>query len=133
MLGLSHGMQMLQLGQIDLALGGGVSESIHTFGIFASFRAQNALASHTEPARASRPFDRDRNGIVVSEGGCLFALERLDDALARGARIHAEVIGYHVNSDATEFVLPDARGQASCMSGALAHAARDARVVELVH
>ncbi|MCA9056711.1 MAG: beta-ketoacyl-[acyl-carrier-protein] synthase family protein, partial [Planctomycetaceae bacterium] len=56
-LGLIHGMQMLQLGEVDLALCGGVSESIHTFGIFASFASQGALAAHDEPARASRPFD----------------------------------------------------------------------------
>jgi 3-oxoacyl-[acyl-carrier-protein] synthase II len=121
-LGLIHGAQMLQLGEIDQALGGGVSESIHTFGIFASFRAQGALASHAEPARASRPFDRDRNGIVVSEGGCLYVLERLDDAQRRGARIHAELVGWHVNSDASDFVLPLAERQNECMRGALKRA-----------
>ena len=56
---------------------------------------------------------------MVAEGGCLFALERLDDALARGARIHGEVIGYHVNSDAADFVLPQVEGQTACMRGAL--------------
>jgi 3-oxoacyl-[acyl-carrier-protein] synthase II len=110
---------MLQLGEVDLALGGGVSESIHTFGIFASFRAQGALAEHAEPARASRPFDVKRNGIVVAEGGCLFALERREDAEARGARIYGEVVGYHVNSDASDFVLPSSAGQNACMRGAL--------------
>ncbi len=121
-LGLIHGMQMLQMGEVDLALGGGVSESIHTFGIFASFKAQGALASHADPAKASRPFDRDRNGIVVAEGGCLYLLERLDDALARGARIVAEVVGHFVNSDASDFVLPLAERQNECMRGALARA-----------
>jgi 3-oxoacyl-[acyl-carrier-protein] synthase II len=53
---------------------------------------------HEDASKASRPFDRDRNGIVVSEGGCLYTLERLDDALARGAKIYAEVRGYFVNS-----------------------------------
>lgn len=81
-IGLIHGAQMLQLGVVDLALAGGVSEAIHTFGIFASFKAEGALAWNEDPARACRPFDRARNGIVVSEGGCIYALERLDDALA---------------------------------------------------
>ncbi|OUT66392.1 MAG: beta-ketoacyl synthase, partial [Planctomycetaceae bacterium TMED10] len=63
---LIQGAQMLQLGQCDLALAGGVSESIHTFGIFASFKSQGALAEHSDPSIASRPFDVDRNGIVVS-------------------------------------------------------------------
>ncbi len=132
-LGLVHGMQLLQLGQIDLALGGGVSESIHTFGIFASFRAQGALASHADPTKASRPFDKARNGIVVSEGGCLFALERLDDAVLRGAKIYAEVLGYCVNSDAADFVLPQAAGQIACMRGALAHANLAPRDVDLIN
>jgi 3-oxoacyl-[acyl-carrier-protein] synthase II len=131
-LGLIQGMQMLQLGEVDLALGGGVSESIHTFGIFASFRAQGALATHEDPARASRPFDLDRNGIVVAEGGCLYVLERLDDARARGADILAEVIGHHVNSDATDFVLPLAERQNECMRAALESAAMSPADVDLV-
>jgi 3-oxoacyl-[acyl-carrier-protein] synthase II len=132
-LGLIHGVQMLQLGLVDLALGGGVSEAIHTFGIFASFRAQGALARHDEPRKASRPFDAARNGIVVAEGGCLFALERLEDALSRGARIHAEVLGYHVNSDGTDFVLPDSAGQETCMRRALAHAGLAPEDVDVVN
>jgi 3-oxoacyl-[acyl-carrier-protein] synthase II len=132
-LGLIHGMQMLQLGIVDLALAGGVSESIHTFGIFASFRAQGALAKHDDPAQASRPFDRDRNGIVVSEGGCLFALERLDDALARRAKIYGEVTGYFVNSDASDFVLPSSTGQEACMRGALHSARRAPGEIDIVN
>ncbi len=84
--GLIQGAQMLRLGEVDLALTGGVSESIHTFGIFAGFHSQGALATHDDPAKASRPFDRDRNGIVVAEGGCIFILERLSDAKRRGHR-----------------------------------------------
>ncbi len=117
--GLVQGVQMLQLGIVDLALAGGVSESIHTFGIFASFKAEGALASHSDPTLASRPFDKARNGIVVSEGGCLYTLERLDDALMRGAPIVAEVAGYGINSDATDFVLPNSERQAECMRLAL--------------
>ncbi len=131
-LGLIHAAQMLQLGEVDLALGGGVSESIHTFGIFASFASQGALGSHEDPTKASRPFDTSRNGIVVSEGGCLYTLERLDDALARGARIYGELVGHAVNSDATDFVLPNAERQAQCMQNALAKAGLTATDVDLV-
>jgi 3-oxoacyl-[acyl-carrier-protein] synthase II len=131
-LGLIQGAQMLQLGLVDLALCGGVSESIHTFGIFASFKAQGALASHSDPAKASRPFDRDRNGIVVSEGGCLYALERWEDALRRDGRILGEVEGYFVNSDAADFVLPQIEGQEACIRGALAHARVAPESVHLV-
>jgi len=132
-LGLIQGMQMLQLGIVDLALGGGVSESIHTFGIFASFRSQGALARHEDASKASRPFDRDRNGIVVSEGGCLYTLERLDDALARGAKIYGEVRGYFVNSDASDFVLPSSKGQQACIRGALAHARLAPEEIDIVN
>jgi len=131
-LGLIHGAQMLQLGQVDLAFAGGVSESIRTFGIFASFAAEGALARHEDPTRASRPFDRDRNGIVVSEGGCLFLLERLEDARRRGARIYAEVLGYSIGSDGTDFVQPDPAGQNECIRSALASAGIEPAEVDLV-
>ena len=117
--GIIHGTQMLRLGECDLALVGGVSESIHTFGIFASFHSQNALAHHDDPTKGSRPFDRDRNGIVVSEGGCIFTLERLEDATARCAKIYGEIIAYAINSDASDFVLPNPDRQAECIQLAL--------------
>ena len=66
--GIIQGVQMLRLGECDQALAGGVSESIRAFGIFAGFKSQGALAAHDDPTKASRPFDKDRNGIVVSEG-----------------------------------------------------------------
>ncbi|MBT3890326.1 MAG: beta-ketoacyl-[acyl-carrier-protein] synthase family protein [Planctomycetaceae bacterium] len=120
--GLIQGAQMLQLGQCDVALAGGVSESIHTFGIFASFKSQGALAQHPVASEASRPFDVDRTGIVVSEGGCVYVLERLDDALARGARIYGELVGYSINTDATDFVLPNPERQSQCVQIALGRA-----------
>lgn len=120
--GLIQGAQMLRLGECDLAFSGGVSESIHTFGIFASFKSQGALASHEDPTQASRPFDVDRTGIVVSEGGCMFTLERLDDAKRRGAQIYGELVGYAMNTDATDFVLPNPVRQAECMQLALKRA-----------
>jgi len=121
-LGLVTGAQQLLLGEVDIALAGGVSESPATFGIFAAFASQNALASHPDPTKASRPFDRDRNGIVVSEGGSVFVLERLDRALARGAKIYGELAGWCYNSDATDMVLPNSERQAQCMRQALARA-----------
>ncbi|TAJ21258.1 MAG: beta-ketoacyl-[acyl-carrier-protein] synthase family protein [Planctomycetota bacterium] len=132
-IGLIHAAQMLLLGEVDVALGGGVSEAIHTFGIFASFKAQGALAAHAEPARASRPFDAARNGIVVSEGGCLYVLERRSDALRRGARVLAEIAGWNVNSDGHDFVLPFADGQNACMRGALAHAGLAASDIDILN
>ncbi|MHB8862528.1 MAG: beta-ketoacyl-[acyl-carrier-protein] synthase family protein [Pirellulaceae bacterium] len=130
--GLIQGAQMLRLDECDVALAGGVSESIHTFGIFASFRSQGALAAHEDPTRASRPFDVHRNGIVVAEGGCVFVLERLSDARARRARIYGEVAGYAMNTDATDFVLPNPQRQAECMQLALKRAGMVPEQVDIV-
>lgn len=130
--GLIQGAQMLMLGECDLALAGGVSESVHTFGIFASFKNQGALAHHADPLKASRPFDRDRNGIVVSEGGCVYTLERLTDARSRGARIYGELVGWAINSDATDAVLPNPERQAQCMRKALKRAGLEARDIHVV-
>lgn len=131
--GLIYGAQQLILGEVDVAVAGGVSEAIHTFGIFASFLAQNALAPMgDDPARASRPLDKSRNGIVIAEGGCLYILERLEDARKRGARIVAELLGWAVNTDATDFVLPNPERQAEAMSLALQRARLQPGDIDLI-
>lgn len=130
--GLIQGAQMLRLNECDVALSGGVSESIRTFGIFASFRSQGALADHEDPTQASRPFDADRNGIVVAEGGCVYVLERLDDAKRRGAKIYGELAGYAMNTDATDFVLPNPERQAECVQLALKRAGLVAEQIDIV-
>jgi 3-oxoacyl-[acyl-carrier-protein] synthase II len=130
--GLIQGAQMLRLGDCDVALAGGVSESIHTFGIFASFKSQGALATHADPAKASRPFDTQRNGIVVAEGGCTYVLERLSDAKVRGAKIYGELAGYAINTDATDFVLPNPERQAECVELALKRGGLTPRDIDIV-
>ena len=121
--GIIQGVQMLA---------GGVSESVHTFGIFASFKSQGALASNADPTKASRPFDTDRNGIVVAEGGCLYILERLSDAKARGATVLAEIVSYAINTDATDFVLPNPERQAQCVRLALKRGKLNADQIQIV-
>ena len=130
--GMIQGAQMLMLGECDVAIAGGVSESIRTFGIFAGFASQGALAENDDPTKASRPFDRDRNGIVVSEGGCLYILERYSDAAKRGAKIYGELVGYAMNSDASDFVLPNPKQQARCMTMALDRAGLNADQIDIV-
>ena len=106
---------MLRLREVDFALAGGVSESIQTFGIFAGFKSQGVLGTHEDVSKASRPFDKSRNGIVVSEGGAIYTLERLEDAQARGANIIAEIIGYRINfMHRLRFAKPER--QAECIS-----------------
>src|SRR5215813_2315887 len=130
--GMIQGAQMLRLGECDVALAGGVSESPRTFGIFAGFASQGALAKNDDPTKASRPFDMDRNGIVVAEGGCIYVLERYDDAKKRGAKIYGELVGYAMNSDASDFVLPNPSQQARCMQLALNKAHLNASDNDLV-
>jgi 3-oxoacyl-[acyl-carrier-protein] synthase II len=131
--GLIQGVQMLRLGEVDLALAGGVSEAVHSFGIFASFAAENALAWHEDPTQACRPFDMARTGIVVSEGGCLFVVERLSDARKRSAPILAEIAGYAMNSDAADPVVPDSERVAECMRLALRRAGIEPGDVDLLN
>ena len=130
--GLIQGVQMLRLGEVDVALCGGVSEAIHSFGIFASFAAENALAWHEDPTKACRPFDTARNGIVVSEGGCVFVLERLADAKKRRAPILGEIVGYAMNSDANDLVLPNPERVAECMMQAIQRAGMEPKDVDIV-
>ena len=123
---------MLRLGECDVALAGGASESIRAYGIFAGFKSQGALAQHEDPTKASRPFDKNRNGIVVSEGGCLYVLERLSDAKARGAQILGEIAGYSLNSDGTDYVLPNPERQEECIRLALKKASLAPADVDIV-
>jgi len=132
-IGLIQGLQMLLLNEVDLALSGGVSESTGSFGIFAGFKSEGALASHENPEKACRPFDKDRNGVVVSEGGCIFVLERLSDALKRGAKIYGEIVGYAINSDATDFIFPDKERQIECMKLALNKAGISPEDIDIIN
>jgi 3-oxoacyl-[acyl-carrier-protein] synthase II len=130
---LIQAAQMIQLGEVEMALAGGISESVGSFGIFASFKAQNALAEAEDPTKASRPFDLERNGIVISEGACVYVIESLERALARKARILGEIVGYAMNSDARDFVLPYGPRQAECMRLALKRAGLQPEDIDLIN
>ena len=132
-LGLIHGAQMIRAGEVEWALAGGVSESTHTFGIFAAFNSQGALGSHEDPTLATKPLDKDRNGIVVSEVGCIYVLESMARAKQRGAKIYGEIIGYHVNSDSTDFVLPNSERQIECMQKAMKKAGLAPDEIDIVN
>lgn len=133
-MGLIQAAQMLQLHEVDVAICGGVSESSNSFGNHISFMAQGALASNPEDQSiASRPLDKARNGIVISEGGAVFILERLEDAVSRGAKIYAEIAGYHINSDATDFVLPNPARQLECMKEAIKKAGISKNEIDIVN
>lgn len=132
-IGLIHGLQMLQLGEVDMALAGGISESPATFGIFAAFKAQGALGDHEDVTKATLPLDANRNGIAIAEGGAVYVLERLEDAQKRGAKIYGEIVGYHVNSDASDFVLPNPERQLQCIQKAVSKAGMEATDIDIVN
>jgi len=129
---LIQGVQMLRLGEVDMAIAGGISESTGSFGIFASFKSQGALGEADDPTHACRPFDKSRNGIVVSEGGCIYILETLEKARARNAKIYGEIVGYAMNSDAKDFVLPFGERQAQCMQLAMDRAGLQPKDIDLI-
>lgn len=131
--GIIQGVQMIRLGEVDMALVGGVSESPATFGIFAAFAAQGALGDNVDPTKSIKPLDKDRNGTVISEGGTVYVLERLEAALARNAKIYGEIVGYHINSDATDFVNPNSERQVQCMQAAMAKAKIGSRDIDIVN
>ncbi len=116
--------EIIRRGAADVMLAGGAEATICEFGI-GSFNSSKALSTRNEdPTGASRPFDADRDGFVMSEGGVCVILEDRERALARGARIHAEVIGYGMTSDAHHVTLPrpGGEGAARAMEAALASA-----------
>src|SRR5256884_6270486 len=84
----------------------GGSEAVLIPVVYAGFCAMRALAQHEDPTQASRPFDRDRTGFVISEGAGALLLEELEHAQGRGARIYAEVIGYGSSNDAFDMAAP---------------------------
>lgn len=131
--GIIAGAQQLILGEVDVALAGGVSESPQTFGIFAAFAAQGALANNEDPTKASRPLCKTRTGIAISEGGAIYVLERLEDALKRGAHIICEIAGWAVNSDASDFVNPNPERQVQCMHQALRRAGMQPSDIDIVN
>lgn len=114
----------IQLGEADVMLAGG-AEGACTPLCISSFAAMKALSTRNdEPTKASRPFDRDRDGFVLSEGAAVLVLEDLDHAKARGATIFAEVVGFGTSGDATHIAAPDPQGAGArrAMENALADA-----------
>lgn len=122
---IGEAFRQIRDGYADVMLAGGSEAPLATlcFGAFALIRAMSTR--NDEPARASRPFDRDRDGFVMGEGAAVLLLESWEHAEARGARIYAELAGYGTTNDAHHMTapLPDGAQAARCMRQALADAA----------
>ena len=121
---IGESWRIIKFGDADVFLAGGAEASIVEIGV-AGFSAMKALSTRNdEPERASRPFDRDRDGFVMSEGAGIVVVEELEHAKARGAKIYCEITGYGISADAYHMTAPppDGEGAARAMKMALEHA-----------
>jgi 3-oxoacyl-[acyl-carrier-protein] synthase II len=121
---IGNSYEMIRSGHAKAMLVGSSEASITPLTV-GGFAAMKAVSSHNdEPQKASRPFDLNRDGFVMGEGAAILLLEDLEMAKARGARIHAEIVGYGTSSDAYHFTQPepDGKGAAQAMNTALARA-----------
>ncbi len=108
---IGEALDLIRLGRADVMIAGGVEALVHEIPI-AGFSVMGALSQRNdEPEKASRPFDKDRDGFVFSEGAGIVILETLEHALARGAHIYAELVGYATSSDAYHIARPDPEGK----------------------
>ena len=118
---IGDSFKMVQRGAVDAMITGG-TEAVVSATAVAGFNAMKALSTRNdEPEKASRPFDRDRDGFVIGEGSGIMILEALDYALKRGAKIYAEVVGYGLTGDGFHMTspCPDGDGAVRCMQAAL--------------
>lgn len=118
---VAYALRLFRLNEIDAAIVGGTEAVVHPMTL-SGFSALRALSSrHDEPTRASRPFDRDRDGFVLGEGAAVMVIERSRDAAARGARVWGKLLGAGVTCDAANLVAPDPEGtwSAEAMTKAL--------------
>ena len=121
---IGEASRMIKFGDADAFIAGGAEASISVMGL-SGFGAMKALSSRNdEPQRASRPFDKDRDGFVMSEGAGVVVIEELEHAKARGAEIYCEIAGYGVSADAYHMTSPhpEGFGASKCMDLALKHA-----------
>ena len=125
--------RMIEYGDCDVMVAGGAEATVSALGI-GGFAAARALSTRNEdPKTASRPWDRDRDGFVLGEGGGVVVLEEYEHAKARGAKIYAEVIGFGMSADAHHMTAPDIDGPRRSMAMALKNASVNADQVQYLN
>jgi len=132
---IGESWRMIKFGDADIFLAGGAEASIIPIGL-AGFSAMKALSTRNdEPKRASRPFDRDRDGFVMGEGAGVVVVEELEHAKARGAKIYCELTGYGLSADAHHMTAPppDGEGAVRAMRMALDHAKTTPEQVDYIN
>lgn len=131
---IGDAFRAIQYGDAEIMLAGGAESCICPAGV-AGFDALTALTETDDPARASIPFDKDRDGFVLGEGAGIVVLEELEHALARGAEIYAEVVGYGATADAYHITSPaeDGSGAAKAMTLAMEEAGADPSEIEYIN
>lgn len=117
---IGHAMELIQLGKQDIVFAGGGEEVDWSLAMM--FDGMGALSTkyNETPEKASRTYDADRDGFVISGGGGMVVVEELEHALARGAHIYAEIVGYGATSDGFDMVAPSGEGAVRCMQMAMA-------------
>lgn len=108
---IGDAFRSIQWGDADVVFAGGSDSKISNFGVGAFTSAKTLSKRNDEPQKASRPYDKDRDGFVMSEGAAVLMLEELEHAKARGAKIYAEIVGYGQSADAHDMVAPDPDGK----------------------
>jgi 3-oxoacyl-[acyl-carrier-protein] synthase II len=130
---IANAITRLQSGEIDVVVAGGCESGIHPLPI-AAFAAMHALSRNNEnPAGASRPYDTARDGFVMGEGAGAMVLETEEHALARGAKIYAELVGGSVTSDAHHITAPDPEGTGAARAVLAALKQANAKIEDVVH
>lgn len=117
---IGDAFRSIQYGDADIMLAGGCEATICDVGIGAFTSARTLSRRNDEPEKASRPYDKDRDGFVMSEGAGVLVLEEYEHAKARGAKIYAEIVGYGQTADAYDMVAPDPEGKGATMAMKLA-------------
>ncbi len=130
---ISYGLEMIRTGRADVVVAGGTEAAIHPLPL-AGFASMQALSTRNEePGRASRPYDKGRDGFVLGEGAGVVVLESAEHARARGARVYAEIAGAGLTSDAYHIAAPDPSGAGAARAISMALADADVGASDVVH